>query len=103
MATLYQSLALMLPRIDACPVQEDDLTRELKMWLSVLVDTINSDLEIIETDLNSFASPRGLTAPSHTTVEITALAMDAPNGSFWYDTDTNNIKAKSNGVVVIIA
>lgn len=83
----------ILQRVDSVPLPGNDLTNELNQWLTTLVDTLNTTFQQIED---------ALIAPSYTTAQITALAVTAPNGSFWYDTDTNQIKAKSNGVVVVV-
>jgi hypothetical protein len=86
-------MAVILERVDSVPLAGNDLTIELNQWLTTLVDSLNTSFQTIEDNL---------IAPSRTTAEITALSTDAPNGSFWYDTDTNQIKAKSNGIVVVV-
>lgn len=48
-------------------------------------------------------SDNGWTVPQQTTANITTIAPDMPNGTLWYDTDTNELKGKINGVVVVIA
>ena len=88
---------LFLDRIDAAPMQgNEQFTFELQRWFSTLVDTMNTSLEVIQNQFN------GLAAPQYTTAQITTLALSAPNGALWYDTDTNNIKAKVNGSVVVV-
>ncbi len=86
-----------LVRIDAVPLQSQQFTPEFERWLANLVDSINETIQQLEDLFNN-----GLTAPSKTTAEITALAATMPNGTLWYDTDTNQIKAKSNGIVVVV-
>ncbi len=86
-------MAVRLTRIDSVPLTGNNFTNEMNQWLTTLVDTLNSTLQQIEDEL---------IAPSYTTAQITVLAVTAPNGSFWYDTDTNQIKALSNGVVVVV-
>jgi hypothetical protein len=90
-------MATFLQRIDAAPVIGTNFTVFFTQWLAVLVDTLN---EIITTTQNSINET---VAPSYTTAQITTLALTASNGTFWYDTDTNEIKALVNGVVVVIA
>lgn len=43
-------------------------------------------------------------APSYTTAEINTIAAltTTQNGTFFYDTDTNQLKAKVNGLPVVI-
>lgn len=86
-----------LVRVDAVPLKADKFSAEFERWLVTLVDSINETIQQIEDSFNN-----GITAPSYTTAQITTLALTAPNGTFWYDTDTNQIKAKSNGVVVVV-
>jgi hypothetical protein len=74
----------MLTRTDGCPLQEDKLTFELKSWLSVTGETINSSFSDIEKALNV------LTAQSYTAEEITGLTPSITNGVLLYDT-TNNV------------
>ncbi len=61
-----------------------------------MIDTLNEALATIQDELNQTV------APSFTPAQITTLALTAPNGSLWYDTTTNQLKAKVNGVVVVI-
>ena len=89
-------MAIFLDRIDAVPLGYDDLSFELDSWLSLVPDTLNENFQEIELAFNNLA------APQYTTLEITTLAVDAPNGALWYDTTTNQLKAKVNGVVVVI-
>ena len=92
---------LFLQRIDAVPLIGNGLNPELNRWLATLVDTLNTTIQEVQDALNAL-NQYGLTAPSFTTTQITALAVDAPNGTMWYDQTTNNLKAKINGIVVII-
>jgi hypothetical protein len=85
-----------LNRINAVPLAEETFSAEFKSWVSVLVDSLNQEIGTIVTELNR------VVPPSFTTVQITTLAVTAPNGEMWYDTDTNEIKAKVNGVVVVV-
>lgn len=89
---------VFLERIDGVPIHgNEQLTFELQRWLTTLVDTLNSTIEEIQGYVQF-----GLTAPSYTTAQITDLAVNAPNGSMWYDIDSDNLKAKINGIVTII-
>lgn len=56
--------------------------------------------------LQNNSSNRGLVAPSQPTTTITNLATppsgpSMPNGTIWYDSTTNEMKAKINGVVKV--
>ena len=46
-------------------------------------------------------SDNGFTTPQQTTTGITDLSSSMPNGTMWYDTDTNQMKALINGSVKI--
>lgn len=90
-------MATFLQRIDAAPIQGTNFPVFFQQWLAVLVDTLNEMIGTTQGAINVNV------APSFTTAQITTLAMTASNGTFWYDTDTNQIKAKVNNVVVVIA
>lgn len=91
-------MAIFLQRIDAfSPAADSEFSFSYITWLAVLIDTLNGIISTIQDRLNQTS------APQYTTVQITALAVDAPNGTLWYDTDTNELKAKVNGVVVVLA
>ena len=85
-----------LLRIDGCPLQEDKLTFELKSWLSVTGDTINSTFDAVESALNL------LTAQSYTSTQITDLfaAGELVNGVLLYDTTHNEYVGVQSGVLV---
>lgn len=95
-------MAVFLERINAAPILDLDLTFEFLQWLTTLVDSLNTTIEQIQDGLNA-VSNNGLIVPSYTTVEIAGFAVDAPNGTMWYDTDLDELQAKVNGVVVVIA
>jgi hypothetical protein len=92
------TMPVLLDTIDNVPVQGMKFTFEFERWLTTLADSLNSTIQTLQSTLYT----NGLTIPQFTTVQITAIAVNAPNGTLWYDTTTNNIKAKSNGIVVII-
>lgn len=85
-------------RIDSVPLQSDSFSQDFESWLSVTVDSLNETLK----NLQSFteASP---VAKHYTSVEIINLLPVVPNGYFFYDTDTNELKAKVNDAIVVIA
>ena len=87
---------IALLRIDGCPLQEDDLTFELKSWLSVTGDTINSSFDALEMALNLLYA-QGLTA-----AQITAMFTDGnlTNGVLMYDTTNNEYVGVQSGALV---
>lgn len=90
-----------LDRVNSVPINNDKFSFEINLWLANLVDVLNENYLTLENAINLYNN--GLIVPSFTTVEITDLATAAPNGTMWYDTTTNNLKAKVNGIVVILA
>lgn len=93
-------MTTFLERINAVPIENENIDMQFHFWLVNLVDTMNESLDILERNINVYNN--GLIAPSFTTTEITTLAVSAANGTMWYDTDTNQLKAKVNGAVVVI-
>lgn len=53
--------------------------------------------------LRYWLSTNGHPLPQLTTAEITTIAPDMPDGTMWYDTDTNEGKILLNGVVTVFA
>jgi len=91
-------MSIFLQRIDAfSPATDAEFSFSYTTWLAVLIDTLNEIIRVIQDALNQTS------APQYTTTQITALAVDAPNGTLWYDITTNQLKAKVNGVVVVLA
>lgn len=86
----------MLPRIDGCPLQEDKLTFELKSWLSVTGDTINSAFDAID------AGFKLLTAQPLTQTQITDANTNGQlvNGVLIYDSTNNVYVGRQNGLLV---
>jgi hypothetical protein len=64
------------------------------------------DFQIYEDTLNQSMrgalSDDGWTLPQLQTAQITQIAPQMPNGTLWYDKDTDEIKAKVGGSVVVI-
>lgn len=90
-------MTFQLDRIDAVPLAADNFSVEYRAWVAVLVDSLNSVINTVENALNNLA------APQFTTAEIAALVSDAPNGALFYDTTLNQLQAKVNGVLVVLA
>ncbi len=87
-------MTLHLDSIDAVPLAADQFSFEFRSWLAALVDNLNYTISQLQANT---------IAPSYTTTEITAMAPDADNGALFYDTTTNELKAKVNNIIVVIA
>jgi len=83
-----------LDKIDSVPLEADNFSVEFRSWVTLLVDSFNINVQTLEDNL---------IAPQYTTAEITALAVSDPNGAIYYNTSTNQLQAKVNGVVVVLA
>lgn len=94
-------MSVFLERVNSAPLSNSGFTFEFNSWVSILVDTLNEVIANIQDEINRYDN--GLYAPQFTTAQITTLAATAANGTMWYDTTTNQLKAKVNGVVVVIA
>lgn len=88
---------LFLDKIDTVPLFAEELSPPFEQWLSVLVDTLNENISSIEGVLGN-----GFQITSLTTAEITALSVDAPDGTIWYCNDHAPpcFVGKENGVLV---
>lgn len=89
-----------LIKVNSAPLLDDDFTFEFISFISNLVDTINEDLERIQTALN--ANVNGLKLPQFTQAQIIAMSATADNFTMWGCTDhvPPCIVAKVNGVLV---
>lgn len=94
-------MAFFIERINSVALNNESFSSDFSAWLANTVDTLNESISEIQNALNRYDN--GLIAPSYTTAEITAFAPNADNGTLWYDTDTDELKAKVNNVVVVIA
>lgn len=90
-------MVIFLERVNSYTAAASEFTFEYSSWLATLIDTLNTTIQIIQDTLNQTS------APQFTTAQITTLALTSPNGTLWYDTTTNQLKAKVNGVVVVLA
>lgn len=52
--------------------------------------------------LQDSISDNGFVMPSQPTSSIVNLSGMMPNGTIWYDQDTNELKANVNGSIVVI-
>lgn len=94
--------AISLERIDSVPLQGTEFTFEMQRWLATLVDNLNTTIGLLESTLNQFVLVNGLVMPQYTAAQISALAVDAVNGTLWYNTTTNQVDAFSNSTVKIV-
>ncbi len=67
---------------------------EFSSWISVLIDTLNEDLNKLENAINNLA------APSFTAAQITAMTPTVQNGQIFYDTTNNEYVGVQAGVLV---
>lgn len=52
--------------------------------------------------LQGSISDNGFAVPNQETSSIVTLSGEMPNGTIWYDSDTDELKAKVGGSVVVI-
>lgn len=52
--------------------------------------------------LQSNISQNGLVSPTNTTADITTLSSSMPDGTLWYDNDTNELKVRISGTVRVV-
>lgn len=68
--------------------------------------SLTPETQIYEDQLNqamqNSLSDNGWTLPQQTTANITTIATDMPDGTMFYDTDTNEFKIIVNGVVRVV-
>lgn len=89
-------MAIFLDRIDSAPIVNSDFDAQFLQWLWVLVDTLNENINDIQTSLNL------LHAMSYTAVEIAAMnvAGTLTNGVLLYDSTNNVYVGKQSGALV---
>ncbi len=87
---------IFIERIDSVPLAADDFSYEYRAWVSVLVDSLNTTFEEIESDFNL------LTAQSYTATEITDLFTDSKitDGIILYDSTNNVYVGMQSGALV---
>jgi len=94
-------MGLDIKYADNAPLFSVELPSEMKQWISVVIDTLNYDLELL---YNVFR--QGFLFPPATQAEIVALVGDVNNpvadGTAWYCTDSSppNVVLKINGTLV---
>ena len=95
-------MTVFLERVDSAPVSNNDFSFEMNSWLSIFQETLNEDLNAIETFINL---PY---APPYTTAEINAFAMPPdlndpslylPNGTIFFDTTIAKLKVQTDVVL----
>lgn len=67
---------------------------EFSSWISVLIDTLNEDINKLENAINNLA------APSFTAAELVAMTPNIQNGQLFYDTTNNEYVGVQAGVLV---
>ena len=95
-------MTVFLTRVDAVPLENDELSMALESWFSNTVDIINTDLDDIENNFNGING--GIIPGSFTTAQITSMAAAAREGTIWYANDhvLPVLVTKLNGVLVQI-
>lgn len=89
-------MTLFIDRIDAVPVQDEDFSYAFLQWITNLVTTLNSDIQLLQNSLNL------LTAQSYTATQINTLFTDGAltNGVLLYDTTNNVYVGMQSGALV---
>lgn len=71
-----------------------------------LTARFQQDFDIFFQQCQINLSDFGLVVPQKNTVEINNIATDSqnpkPNGTLWYDSQTNQLKVKINGLVKVV-
>lgn len=75
-------MTVFLERIDSAPLQNENFSFEFYSWVTNFIDTANRTTEEIQNLFNQNFGPQG-----YTTAQITAMAVNARDGVFWYCTD----------------
>ena len=84
---------VQLENIDPAPVRAGEFNSEFFSWLCVLVDSLNYTITQLQAAITQ----------TNTTTEITTISPGFANGTLFYDSTTNQLKAKVNGVIVVLA
>jgi hypothetical protein len=89
-------MSTFLDRIDSVSLAGDDFSFEFNSWLSVLIDTLNETIRVVQDRLNQ---PQ---LQAFTQAEIVAAAANSPDGSMWYCSDSAPpaFVGKVNGALV---
>ena len=74
-------MAIFLDRIDAAPLEDDDFSFSINSWFANTVDTINEDIEVLESNLNGMNE--GVIVGSFTQAEILSMAPTATDGTIY--------------------
>lgn len=73
---------------------------DLPIYLPEQDETIYKSL--LSQYLQDNVSQNGLVSPTRTTSDITGLNDSMPDGTLWYDVDTDELKVRINGTVRIV-
>lgn len=88
-------MSVFLDRVNNASVQSESFGREFESWLATLVDTLNSTIATIETNINLNL------AQSMTAAEIAALDLSTlPDGFILYDSTNDVYVGKAAGALV---
>jgi hypothetical protein len=89
-------MGFFLERIDSAPIVSKEFDPQFLQWLWVLIDTINEDLDDIQTAINF------LTANNFTAAQISTMftAGAFTNGILLYDTTNDEYVGMQAGALV---
>lgn len=68
-----------------------DLTPDALLFFDNAFQTLTEVIDL----LNTYVTVDGLTAPSKTSAQITALEPDAAVGTIWFNTDLSKLQVKT--------
>lgn len=94
-------MSLDIKSLDNAPLFSVEWPPEMEQWISVLLDTLNYNFELLYNIFNP-----GFLFPPKTEAEIIALVSDpdvpVADGTAWYCTDSSppNVVLKINGSLV---
>jgi hypothetical protein len=87
-------MSIFLDRIDAAPLSNNEFSYEFNQWVSVLIDSLNETIRIVQDSIN-------LTIiNSYTAAQITSLAPSLVDGVIMYDSTNNEYVGQISGVLV---
>lgn len=89
-------MSVILDKIDSAPIANSDFDYQFLQWIWVLVDSLNENINDIETAFNL------LTANGYTQTEITDMdtAGQLDNGVILYDTTNDVYVGRQGGSLV---
>lgn len=87
-------MSIFLDRIDAAPLSNNEFSYEFNQWVSVLIDSLNETIRIVQGSVNL------TTINSYTAADIATLAPTLVDGVIMYDTTNNEYVGQISGTLV---